>query len=180
MDSHTVKLDSVLNAVSMFYITKARMLRAHNAQRVHWQVWQAALIILFPLRGQYFSHLVWVTGPNIFIVYNYTGVWKEIRTPASLSETGWKRLIVVMIKQPYNILPKVITQLSKSLNSGAQSKGHKDMDERVWCGRTWLSWRQPDRTPLGWIRAETASQALSSNICLTSPMHFWKNCQKFP
>jgi len=40
--------------------------------------------------------------------------------------------------------------------------------ERVWCGRTWLacteSWTQPDRTPLGWIRVETASQAFSSNI----------------
>jgi len=51
---------------------------------------------------------------------------------------------------------------------GRQSKVHKDMDEWVRCGRTWLacteSWPQPDRTPLGWIRAETASQAFSSNI----------------
>ena len=35
---------------------------------------------------------------------------------------------------------------------------HKDMDERVCCGWTWLadteSWPQPDKTPLGWIRIE--------------------------
>ena len=47
----------------------------------------------------------------------------------------------------YTVLPKVFNQLSESLNSGAQSKGHKDMDERVWCGRTWLActecWTQP-------------------------------------
>jgi len=52
--------------------------------------------------------------------------------------------------------------------TSAQSKVHKDMDERVWCGRTWLacteSSPQPDRTPLGWIRAETASRAFSPNI----------------
>ena len=50
----------------------------------------------------------------------------------------------------------------------AQSKVHKDMDEQVWCGRSWLacteSWPQPDRTPLGWIRPETGSQAFSSDI----------------
>ncbi len=54
------------------------------------------------------------------------------------------------------------------LRTSAQSKVHKDMDVRVWCGRTWLacteSWPQPDRTPLGWIRAKAASQAFSSNI----------------
>ena len=45
---------------------------------------------------------------------------------------------------------------------------NKDMDEPVWCGGTWLacteSWPQPHRTPLGWIRAETESQAFSTNI----------------
>ena len=54
------------------------------------------------------------------------------------------------------------------LCTSAQSKVHKDMDERVWCGWTWLacteSWPQPDRTPLGWIRVETESQAFTSNI----------------
>ena len=49
---------------------------------------------------------------------------------------------------------------------------HKDMDERVWCGWTWLacteSWPQPDRTPLGWIGAETESQAFPSNISVWS------------
>ena len=54
------------------------------------------------------------------------------------------------------------------LRTSAQSKVHKDINEKVWCGRTWLanteSWPQPDRPPLGWIRAEAASQAFSSNI----------------
>ena len=54
------------------------------------------------------------------------------------------------------------------LRTSAQSKVHKDMHERVWCGRTWLacseSWPQPNRTALGWIRAETVSQAFSSKI----------------
>ena len=58
------------------------------------------------------------------------------------------------------------------LHTSAQSKVHKDMDEPVWCGRTWLacteSWPQPDRTLLGWIRAETASQA----FCPTSVSDF--------
>ena len=50
------------------------------------------------------------------------------------------------------------------------SKVLKDMEERVWCEWTWLacteSWPQPDRTPLGWIRAATESQAFPSNISL--------------
>ena len=54
------------------------------------------------------------------------------------------------------------------LCTSAQSKVHKDMDERVWCGWTWLfcteSWPQPDRTPLGWIRKETESQVFPSNM----------------
>ena len=52
--------------------------------------------------------------------------------------------------------------------TSAQSKVHKDMEERVWCGWTWLACidflPQPNRTPLGWIRAETESQAFLSNI----------------
>ena len=56
------------------------------------------------------------------------------------------------------------------LCTSAQSKVHKDMDERVWCGWTWLacteSWPQPDRTSLGWIRVETESQAFLSTIRL--------------
>ena len=47
---------------------------------------------------------------------------------------------------------------------------HKDMDERICCGWTWLacteSWPQPNRTPLGWITAETESQAFLSNISM--------------
>lgn len=43
---------------------------------------------------------------------------------------------------------------------------HIDMVERLWCGRTRLeSSPQSDRTPLGQIRVETASQALHQ--CLT-------------
>lgn len=42
----------------------------------------------------------------------------------------------------------------KWLCTSIQSKVHKDVDEHVWCGGTWLacteSWQQPDRTPLEW------------------------------
>jgi len=55
------------------------------------------------------------------------------------------------------------------------------MDEPVWCGRTWLacteSWPQPDRTPLGWIRAETPSQA-SGRMVKNSHKHTPKPCGK--
>lgn len=42
---------------------------------------------------------------------------------------------------------------------------HKEMDKRVWCGRTSLacteSWPHPDKTSLEWIRAETVNQGFS-------------------
>ena len=44
------------------------------------------------------------------------------------------------------------------LCTSAQSKVHKDMDERVWCGWTWLACTE------SWPRAETESQAFPSNI----------------
>ena len=53
---------------------------------------------------------------------------------------------------------------------------HKHMDERVWCGWTWLvgtqSWPQPDRTPLGWIRAQTEPGLPIQHQCVTSGMTF--------
>ena len=64
------------------------------------------------------------------------------------------------------------------LCTSAQSKVHEDVDERVWCGRTWLActepWPQPDRIPLGWMRVETTSQAFSSNISVWP--HKWMKC----
>jgi len=54
------------------------------------------------------------------------------------------------------------------LHASSQIKVHKDMDEWVWCGGTWLawteSWPQPDRTPLGWIRAVRASPSCPTSV----------------
>lgn len=51
------------------------------------------------------------------------------------------------------------------------------MDEQVWCGKIWPagteSWPQSDRMLLGWIRVETVSQALSSNISVWPHVHVW-------
>lgn len=73
------------------------------------------------------------------------------------------------------------------LRTVAQSKVHKDVDEWVWCGRTWLactdSWPQPDRAPFELIRAETVSQAFSFHISVWP--HKWafgrmaKNSHKY-
>lgn len=49
-----------------------------------------------------------------------------------------------------------------------QSKVHIDMDDRIWCGTTWLACTEskphPVRTPFRWIRAGSMSQA----FCPTS------------
>ena len=64
------------------------------------------------------------------------------------------------------------------LCTNAQSKVHKHMEARVWCGWTWLacteSWPQPNRTPLGWIRAQTESHAFPSNISVCTNAHLEK------
>lgn len=57
----------------------------------------------------------------------------------------------------------------------ARIKVHKDMDEGVWCRKTWVtvteSGHQPDRTPLG---GDCKQDLLVQHRC------FWKRGQEFP